>query len=122
MIPIVGKVLQDRFELKNQIIFVRQGDLISDLWSDNVARPTEVCNDRYRAQAECFEDHRSAKLPQRRKHEHVCLLKLRQGIGTREPAGESNRIVNAQRFRELLKTLSLRAITDYREVSSTGPQ
>jgi hypothetical protein len=63
MSPILREVSQHGLKLQNHVSFVDQGDLVADLRSHKIARPTEVGYHRYRTQGECLEDHPSANFP-----------------------------------------------------------
>jgi len=64
MVTIFRQVIQGGFEVRDHIIFVDKGDLVSDLRIDYVARSSEVSYDRDRPQREGLKYDGSAKLAQ----------------------------------------------------------
>jgi hypothetical protein len=96
LVAVTYESFQNRFELSNKIGFVRQSDLITDLWRDNITWAPEIRNHRYRPQTQGLEDHGSTEFPQRGKYQHVCPLKLRQGIRARDPTREGHRFFDPE--------------------------
>ena len=64
----------------NKISFIDQRNFVTNLRRDNIAGPAKVRHNRHGPQRQRFEDDRASELAQRRKHEHVSLLKLGKGL------------------------------------------
>src|ERR1700745_3604263 len=89
---------------------------------NDISGAFEICDHRYGASAEGFENHARAIVAKRRKHEHISGSEAVEGLRMAEPAAEENSVLNPKRLRKMLEAVSLWPITHHRKAGQAAAQ
>jgi hypothetical protein len=80
---------------------------------DDVSRPAEVHDHRYRSGCKSFKNYTRPVVANGWKHKHIRRSQARKDVCMAEPPAKGNILFDAKRSHKLLEAVSFRAVADH---------